>query len=106
MKIRKFNEDFEENKEDIKNISNDRVNEISKNMKDIISKVDVFGKELSDIYNEMSNFKTESEKNDQIDDIVLKLQTITKHLEDSKSDMDSVVTLLDDYSTNGRKYIY
>jgi ABC-type transporter Mla subunit MlaD len=62
---------------------------------------------VDSLINELNNFKSDSEKSsDQIDDTISNLQLIRKYLSDTTDKLDNVVNNMDDYSKNGRKYLY
>ena len=62
---------------------------------------------VDSIINELNNFKSDSEKSsDQIDDTISNLQLIRKYLSDTTDKLDNVVNNMNDYSKNGRKYLY
>ena len=62
---------------------------------------------IDSLINELNNFKSGSEKSsDQIDDTISNLQLVRKYLTDATDKLDNVVNNMDDYSKNGRKYLY
>ena len=103
MKIRRFNEELEEEV----NISQDRVDEIIVELKDILALLEDRTKTIEGLTNEFNNYKSNSKKgNDQIDDSISALQIISKDLDSSIDKVDTVINNLVSYSEEGRKYLY
>jgi chromosome segregation ATPase len=102
MRIRKFNESDE-----VEDISNDRVKEILESIKKISSVIDEQKEEIQSFSNELSKFKSKSNKsNDQIDDSILIFESLKSKMDDLLSGLDTVNNNLIDYTENGRKYLY
>lgn len=102
MKIRKFYESNE-----IVDISNDRVVEILDHLTSISSLFDKKKEELISLTNELSNYRSQSKKsNDQIDDSVSDMETITSKIQEVISSLDNISTNLQSYNDSGRKYLY
>jgi hypothetical protein len=101
MKIRKFNEDEQVD------ISSERVEEIIKELTDFSSIIDDKTKIIEGLLNELGNYKSQSKKgNDQIDDSIAALQVIKNDIVDCSDKVDTVVNNLNDYNSEGRKYLY
>lgn len=101
MRIKRFNEN-----EQI-DISSDRVDEISKDLKELSAELDSKNKLIESLLNEFNNYKSDSQKgNDQIDDSIFALQVLKKNFEDSLDKIDTVVQNLQSYDDEGRKYLY
>jgi ABC-type transporter Mla subunit MlaD len=102
MRIRKFNESGE-----VDDISNERVGEILESMKKISAFIDDKKDEIQSLTNELSKFKSNSNKsNDQIDDTVSTLESIKSKMDDLLSGLDTINNNLIDYTENGRRYLY
>ena len=102
MRIRKFNESSE-----VDDISNERVGEILESMKKISAFIDDKKDEIQSLTNELSKFKSNSNKsNDQIDDTVSTLESLKSKMDDLLSNIDSINSNLSDYTENGRRYLY
>lgn len=103
MKIKRFNEDLEDMSS---NISLDRVNEISNNIKDIIDYLSEKKEFLIDIINEFDNYKTKEKSNNQIDDAISNLQLSKSNVSDTIDNLDNVINDLKSYSDNGEEFLY
>jgi len=103
MKIKRFNEDLEDMSS---NISLDRVNEISNNIKDIIDYLSEKKEFLIDIINEFDNYKTKEKSNNQIDDAISNLQLSKSNVSDTIDNLDNVINDLKRYSDNGEEFLY
>lgn len=103
MKIKRFNEDLEDMSS---NISLDRVNEISNNIKDIIDYLSEKKEFLIDIINEFDNYKTKKKSNNQIDDAISNLQLSKSNVSDTIDNLDNVINDLKSYSDNGEEFLY
>jgi septal ring factor EnvC (AmiA/AmiB activator) len=102
MKIKRFIEATEQ-----VDISTERIEEISKELKEFLSIIDEKSKYTQSLLNELNNFKSKSIKgNDQIDDSISALQVIKKNIDDCKDKIDTTINNLDDYNISGRKYLY
>ena len=101
MKIKRFNEDEQVD------ISSERVSEINEELKDFAAIMLDKSKYIESLLNELNNFRSDSKKgNDQIDDSIAALQVIKKDLDDCIDKLDTVVSNLDSYNQDGRKYLY
>ena len=103
MKLKKFNEDFE-NKMDI---SNDRTIEIINNLNSILSDVYKNKQVVLSFINELSKYTSETDNhNDQIDDSVTNLEISKKSLTDAIIEIEKTIENLKSYNENGRKKLY
>lgn len=103
MRIRRFNEELEE----VVDISQERVGEIIEELKDILSSLEDKNKSIEEFTNEFNNYKSKSKKgNDQIDDSIAALQVIKKDLDSSIDKVDTVINNLVSYNDEGRRYLY
>jgi len=101
MKIRKFNEDEQVD------ISSERIEEVSKELKDFSSMIGDKSKLVESLLNELGNYKSQSKKgNDQIDDSISALQVMQKDISSCSDKIDTVINNLLDYNEKGRKYLY
>jgi septal ring factor EnvC (AmiA/AmiB activator) len=102
MKIRRFFEAEEQ-----KDIATERVDEILKELKEFTSQLEEKSKITDALETELSNYKNLSNKsNDQIDDSIAALQIIKKNVDDSIDKLDTVITNIQNYNEQGRKYLY
>ena len=102
MKIRRFFEAEEQ-----KDIATERVEEILKELKEFTSQLEEKSKITDALETELSNYKNLSNKsNDQIDDSIAALQIIKKNVDDSIDKLDTVITNLQGYNEEGRKFLY
>jgi septal ring factor EnvC (AmiA/AmiB activator) len=102
MKIRRFFEAEEQ-----KDIATERVEEILKELKEFTSQLEEKSKITDALETELSNYKNLSSKsNDQIDDSIAALQIIKKNVDDSIDKLDTVITNIQNYNEEGRKYLY
>jgi septal ring factor EnvC (AmiA/AmiB activator) len=102
MKIRRFFEAEEQ-----KDIATERVDEILKELKEFTSQLEEKSKITDALETELSNYKNLSDKsNDQIDDSIAALQIIKKNVDDSIDKLDTVITNIQNYNEQGRKYLY
>ena len=102
MKIRRFFEAEEQ-----KDIATERVDEILKELKEFTSQLEEKSKITYALETELSNYKNLSSKsNDQIDDSIVALQIIKKNVDDSIDKLDTVITNLQGYNEEGRKFLY
>jgi septal ring factor EnvC (AmiA/AmiB activator) len=102
MKIRRFFEAEEQ-----KDIATERVDEILKELKEFTSQLEEKSKITDALETELSNYKNLSDKsNDQIDDSIAALQIIKKNVDDSIDKLDTVITNIQNYNEEGRKYLY
>jgi hypothetical protein len=102
MKIKRFLESEEQ-----KDLANERVEDILKELKEFTSQLENRVKIVNSLEGELSNYKNLSTKsNDQIDDSIAALQIIKKNVDDSIDKLDTIITNLKDYNTEGRKYLY
>lgn len=102
MKIRRFFEAEEQ-----KDIATERVDEILKELKEFTSQLEEKSKITDALETELSNYKNLSNKsNDQIDDSIAALQIIKKNVDDSIDKLDTVITNLQGYNEEGRKFLY
>ena len=101
MRIKRFNES------DQVDISSDRVEEIVKKLKEMISSLEDKNKTIESLSNEFNNYVSNSQKgNDQIDDSIFALQILEKNFSDSIEKIDTIVQNLESYNAEGRKYLY
>jgi septal ring factor EnvC (AmiA/AmiB activator) len=102
MKIRRFFEAEEQ-----KDIATERVDEILKELKEFTSQLEEKSKITDALETELSNYKNLSDKsNDQIDDSIAALQIIKKNVDDSIDKLDTIITNLQGYNEEGRKFLY
>lgn len=102
MKIRRFFEAEEQ-----KDLATERVEEILKELKEFTSQLEEKSKITDALETELSNYKNLSNKsNDQIDDSIAALQIIKKNVDDSIDKLDTVITNIQNYNEEGRKYLY
>jgi len=102
MKIRRFFEAEEQ-----KDLATERVDEILKELKEFTSQLEEKSKITDALETELSNYKNLSSKsNDQIDDSIAALQIIKKNVDDSIDKLDTVITNIQNYNEQGRKYLY
>lgn len=102
MKIRRFFEAEEQ-----KDIATERVDEILKELKEFTSQLEEKSKITDALETELSNYKNLSNKsNDQIDDSIAALQIIKKNVDDSIDKLDTIITNIQNYNEQGRKYLY
>ena len=102
MKIRRFFEAEEQ-----KDLATERVDEILKELKEFTSQLEEKSKITDALETELSNYKNLSDKsNDQIDDSIAALQIIKKNVDDSIDKLDTVITNIQNYNEEGRKYLY
>lgn len=102
MKIRRFFEAEEQ-----KDIATERVEEILKELKEFTSQLEEKSKITDALETELSNYKNLSNKsNDQIDDSIAALQIVKKNVDDSIDKLDTIITNIQNYNEEGRKYLY
>jgi chromosome segregation ATPase len=102
MRILKFNES-----EELVDISSERIEEITKELKELISIIDDKENMIYQLYSELNGYKGKSKKdNDQVDDSISNLQLAKGSISDCKDKIDSVILNLKDYNDNGRKFLY
>jgi len=102
MRIKRFNEASEQ-----VDISSERIEEVVKDLKEMVASLDDKEKIIESLINEFNNYKSDSQKgNDQIDDSIYALQILEKNYSDSKDKLDTIIQNLDSYNTEGRKYLY
>ena len=102
MKIRRFFEAEEQ-----KDIATERVEEILKELKEFTDQLEEKSKFTDALETELSNYKNLSNKsNDQIDDSIAALQIIKKNVDDSIDKLDTIITNIQNYNEEGRKYLY
>lgn len=100
-RIKRFNEN-----EQI-DISPERTNEIIDELKDMSSAIADKKKLAESIVGELESYKSDSSRsNDQIDDSIVALQLVIKDLETSGDKVDTAISNLQNYSEEGRKYLY
>jgi ABC-type transporter Mla subunit MlaD len=103
MKIKRFNENLEENID----ISQERIGEIIEELKDILSSLEDKSKMIDGFTNEFNNYKSKSKKgNDQIDDSISAFQIVKKDLDNSVDKVDTIINNLVSYNDEGRKFLY
>jgi uncharacterized coiled-coil DUF342 family protein len=91
----------------LNNISQERIEEIIDEVREIASDLKEKNELCDSLINEFSNYKSDSGKtNDQIDDSISNLQLVRKNFEDIIDKLDNVVNNMTDYSESGRKYLY
>ena len=101
MKIKKFNEVTDVD------ISTERVNEIIEELSKISVIVDTQNNLILKLSEELSNYKSNSKKeNDQIDDAIINLDVVKSKLDDSISSLDDISVKLKSYTEDGRKFLY
>jgi predicted nucleic acid-binding Zn-ribbon protein len=104
MKIKKFNEAFDD---EILDISSEKVSEMIEALTNSASNINKEKEKINSIYDELSNFRSKSkDKNDQIDDSVSNLELIRSKIAEIIDLIDNVNTELNNYNENGRKYLY
>jgi uncharacterized phage infection (PIP) family protein YhgE len=102
MRIKRFNEATEQ-----VDISSERIDELMSELKETISTIDSKNKFIESIENELNDYKSDSQRgNDQIDDSIFALQVIKKNLSDSLDKFDTIISNLQSYDDEGRKYLY
>lgn len=102
MKIRRFFEAEEQ-----KDLATERVDEILKELKEFTSQLEEKSKITDALETELSNYKNLSNKsNDQIDDSIAALQIIKKNVDDSIDKLDTIITNLQGYNEEGRRFLY
>jgi len=102
MKIRRFFEAEEQ-----KDLATERVDEILKELKEFTSQLEEKSKITDALETELSNYKNLSNKsNDQIDDSIAALQIVKKNVDDSIDKLDTIITNIQNYNEEGRKYLY
>jgi hypothetical protein len=100
-RIKRFNEN-----EQI-DISPERTNEIIDELKDMSSAIADKKKLAESIVGELESYKSDSSRsNDQIDDSIVALQLVIKDLETSGDKVDTAISNIQNYSEEGRKYLY
>jgi archaellum component FlaC len=88
-------------------ISNDKVDEIMGEIKEISSVMDEKLEKIEKMINTLNRFKSKSSKsNTQIDDSYLYLQEIDEKVKDTISRLDDVYNLLSDYYESGENFLY
>ena len=101
MKIKRFNESEEVD------ISSERIQEITKNLKEFSSQLTDNIKMIESLSNELSNYTSSSKKgNDQVDDSISTTQILKESLENCLDNNNSIIKNLTDYDQSGRKYLY
>jgi uncharacterized coiled-coil DUF342 family protein len=101
MRIKKFNESS-----DLVYISSDRVKEIIDQISKISKDIDLKRKDIEELHNELLNYISSGDKNNQIDDSVVNIGIVKSKLEDCLTSLDDVSNNLKDYDENGKKYLY
>ncbi len=91
----------------VNDISSNKVGEIIKELKSYQSSYQKSLTYLQSLERELSKYKKEKNKsNDQIDESVLSVQKIINSINQNiKPNIESVISNLDDYISNGRNYI-
>lgn len=103
MRIKRFNEDLQENVD----ISQERVGEVIEELRDMLASLDDKCRKVEGFTNEFNNYKSKSKKgNDQIDDSIAALQIIKKDLDSSIDKVDTIINNLLNYNEEGRQYLY
>jgi hypothetical protein len=104
MKIQKF---FE-NQNPLTDISAERIDEITKDLKEFLDSFNSNLSTLKKFEKELTKYKGKSSKsNDQIDDSIIQLQQINTSIQqDLISKLDTLIGNLNDYKESGRNYIY
>jgi molecular chaperone GrpE (heat shock protein) len=101
MKIRKFNESEEIN------ISNERIDDIIKELNTFKGDLKEKSSKIISYIKEFENYKSLSKtKNDQIDDSVIYLQSISKNISNFIDDTDTIIDNLNSYKDSGRSTVY
>ncbi len=103
MKIKRFNENLDDNID----ISKERVGEIVEEMKSILVDLEEKSKSIEGYTNEFNNYKSKSKKgNDQIDDSISSLQVVKKDIDNSIDKVDNIINNLISYNQDGRKFLH
>jgi ABC-type transporter Mla subunit MlaD len=103
MKIKRFNENLDDNID----ISKERVGEIVEEMKSILADLEEKSKSIEGYTNEFNNYKSKSKKgNDQIDDSISSLQVVKKDIDNSIDKVDNIINNLISYNQDGRKFLH
>jgi len=103
MRIKKFNEDLEDNID----ISQERVGEIVEQLKELLSSVEDENSIIDELINEFNNYRSKSKSgNDQIDDSAAALQVVNNDLDNAVDKIDTVINNLISYNEEGRKFLY
>lgn len=103
MKIRKFNEDID----DQVDISNVRVGEITDEMVVVMQSIDDTQRSVSELTMELSKYRSKSTKsNDQIDDASINLELLGAKLNESLEIIGKINGQLSNYVEDGRKFLY
>jgi hypothetical protein len=101
MKIRRFNES------EALEIEDSRCAEIVEQITDFFSYLKERRASVDELINELEKSQGDSKKgNDQIDDTIAALRLSGKGIDELMESLDSAVGAMNDYSENGRKYLY
>lgn len=104
MKVR-FLKRFNEGKE-VLDLSPERLDEISKSLVEFSSEISSKIELIDSFINELENYTTGEDKNDQIDESILNLQIVRKNLGESLDKVDNTSNQLKDYGDNGRQFLF
>jgi len=103
MKILKYNESID----DLVDISNERVGEISDEMSVVLQTIEDTQRTVNELYMELSKYRSKSAKtNDQIDDASINLELLGSKLNDSLEIIAKINSELSNYVEEGRKFLY
>lgn len=101
MKIKRISENL------VQEISEDKISEMELSLKEISKLLDEKKSEIEKLISTISEFTSKNKsKNDQLDDSKLNLDKAKTSMLDTMVFLDTVTKNLEDYKTNGRKYLY
>lgn len=99
--LKRFNE-----KKEILELSPERLDEINKSLVEFSSELNSKIELIESYLNELENYSSGNDENDQIDESILNLQIVKKSLEESLDKIDNTSNKLKDYGDKGRQYLF
>ena len=86
-------------------LSNDRIEEINKDISLTSSQIDGIVEKYNSLYEELESFTSKNNTNNQIDDAWVNLKTFLDKIDESKKLLNLISGKLTDYTQQGEKYL-
>lgn len=86
-------------------LSNDKIDEINKDITTTSSKLDEILEKYNSLYKEMEPFTSKKSTNNQIDDAYVNLKTFLDKMDESKRLLSFISGKLENYKEEGEKYL-
>jgi septal ring factor EnvC (AmiA/AmiB activator) len=86
-------------------LSNDRIEEINKDISLTSSQIDDIVEKYNSLYEELESFTTKENRNSQIDNAWVNLKTFLDKIDESKKLLNLISGKLTDYTQQGEKYL-